>query len=67
MKQCPLGQNEPQINVVGYGAMSFTDRYGPATDAGSKEILDACVDLGMLPCSIQCRYTPPDKRNRRQE
>jgi aryl-alcohol dehydrogenase-like predicted oxidoreductase len=47
MKQRQLGQNGPQVSAVGYGAMSFTDFYGPATDAGSMEILDACVDLGI--------------------
>ena len=42
MKQRQLGQNGPHVSVVGYGAMSFTDFYGPVTDAGSMEILDAC-------------------------
>ena len=47
MKTRKLGQNGPEISVVGYGAMSFSDFYGPATDEGSMEILDACVDLGI--------------------
>lgn len=47
MKQRKLGQNGPTVSVVGYGAMSFSDFYGPATDEGSKAILDACVELGV--------------------
>ncbi len=47
MKQRRLGQSGPEISAVGYGAMSFTDFYGPATDSGSMEILDACVELGI--------------------
>jgi len=47
MKQRKLGQNGPTVSAVGYGAMSFADFYGPATDTGSMKILDACVDLGV--------------------
>jgi len=47
MKQRKLGQNGPTVSVVGYGAMSFTNFYGPATDEGSMQILDACVELGI--------------------
>ncbi len=47
MKQRKLGQSGTQVSVVGYGAMSFTDFYGPATDSGSMQILDACVELGI--------------------
>jgi len=47
MKHRTLGQGGPTVSVVGYGAMSFSDFYGPATDEGSKAILDACVDLGI--------------------
>jgi aryl-alcohol dehydrogenase-like predicted oxidoreductase len=47
MKQRRLGDNGPVVSVVGYGAMSFSDFYGPATDEGSKQILDACVDFGI--------------------
>ncbi|WP_417514475.1 aldo/keto reductase [Minwuia sp.] len=42
-----LGANGPEVSVLGYGAMSFTDFYGKATDEGSKRILDACVDFGI--------------------
>lgn len=47
MQQRRLGANGPEVSVLGYGAMSFSDFYGPATDAGSMRILDACVDLGI--------------------
>lgn len=47
MKQRKLGQNGPIVSVVGYGAMSFTNFYGPASDEDSKKVLDACVDLGI--------------------
>jgi aryl-alcohol dehydrogenase-like predicted oxidoreductase len=47
MKQRRLGPDGPQVSVVGYGSMSFSDFYGPATDEGSMAILDACVDLGI--------------------
>lgn len=47
MKQRKLGQDGPDVSAVGYGAMSFTDFYGPAEDAGSHKVLDACVALGI--------------------
>lgn len=47
MKQRKLGQNGPQIGAVGYGAMSFTDFYGPADDNQSLRVLDACLDHGI--------------------
>lgn len=47
MKQRKLGQDGPRISAVGYGAMSFTDFYGPAIDAESLKVLDACVEMGI--------------------
>ncbi|MFY0692170.1 MAG: aldo/keto reductase [Paracoccaceae bacterium] len=47
MKTRKLGQNGPTVGVVGYGAMSFTDFYGPASDEGSRGVLDACLELGV--------------------
>lgn len=47
MKQRKLGQDGPRVSAVGYGAMSFTDFYGPAEDAGSLKVLDACVEMGI--------------------
>lgn len=47
MKQRKLGQDGPVVGAVGYGAMSFTDFYGPANDADSLKVLDACLELGL--------------------
>ncbi|MEE4299583.1 MAG: aldo/keto reductase [Pseudomonadales bacterium] len=47
MEQRRLGTAGPEVSVLGYGAMSFSDFYGPATDEGSFRILDACVDFGI--------------------
>lgn len=47
MKQRKLGANGPSIGAVGYGAMSFSDFYGKATDEGSMAVLDECLALGM--------------------
>ncbi|MEL6966376.1 MAG: aldo/keto reductase [Pseudomonadota bacterium] len=47
MQSRTIGQNGPTVSVLGYGAMSFSNFYGPATDEGSMKILDACVDLGI--------------------
>ncbi len=47
MKQRTLGQTGPTVSVLGYGAMSFTNFYGPATDEGSMTVLDACVEFGI--------------------
>lgn len=47
MKQRKLGQDGPVVGAVGYGAMSFTDFYGPADDADGPRILEACLDLGI--------------------
>lgn len=47
MKQRKLGQNGPIVSAVGYGSMSFTNFYGPAVDADSMKVLDACVDMGI--------------------
>lgn len=47
MKHRKLGQDGPLVSAVGYGAMSFTDFYGPADDASSAQVLDACLDMGI--------------------
>lgn len=47
LKQRKIGQNGPIVSAVGYGAMSFTDFYGPAVDSNSLKILDACVEMGI--------------------
>jgi aryl-alcohol dehydrogenase-like predicted oxidoreductase len=47
MKERKLGPSGPIVGAVGYGAMSFSDFYGKATDEGSMAILDECLDLGI--------------------
>ncbi|MEM0945933.1 MAG: aldo/keto reductase [Pseudomonadota bacterium] len=47
MKKRKLGANGPEVGEIGYGAMSFSDMYGPTNEAESHAILDACRDLGV--------------------
>jgi aryl-alcohol dehydrogenase-like predicted oxidoreductase len=47
MKKRKLGVNGPDIAAMGYGAMSFSDMYGPTNEAESHAILDTCRDLGV--------------------
>ena len=47
MKQRKLGKTGPEIGAIGYGAMSFSDMYGPTDEAESHAILDACRDWGV--------------------
>ncbi len=47
MQQRKLGEKGPEIGAVGYGAMSFSDMYGPTNEAESHAILDACRDWGV--------------------
>lgn len=47
MKMRKLGKNGPEISALGYGAMSFSDFYGPTTDQQSYAILRACLDAGV--------------------
>ncbi|MEM8731280.1 MAG: aldo/keto reductase [Pseudomonadota bacterium] len=47
MKQRKLGANGPDVAEIGYGAMSFSDMYGPTNEAASHAILDACRDWGV--------------------
>ena len=47
MQQRQLGQAQTPISAIGYGAMSFSDFYGPTDDAKSFAILDRCMDLGI--------------------
>ncbi len=46
MRMRKLGRNGPQVAAVGYGAMSFSDFYGPTDEAASHAILDAMRDGG---------------------
>jgi len=47
LEQRVLGSSGIAVSAVGYGAMSFSDFYGRADEAGSHGILDAMRDLGM--------------------
>ena len=47
MQTRKLGANGPDIGAIGYGAMSFSDMYGPTNEAESHAILNACRDLGV--------------------
>lgn len=47
MEKRKLGSNGPEIGAIGYGAMSFSDMYGPTNETQSHAILDACRDLGV--------------------
>ncbi len=47
MEKRKLGANGPEIGAIGYGAMSFSDMYGPTDEKESHAILDACRDLGV--------------------
>lgn len=47
MEKRRLGANGPEVGAIGYGAMSFSDMYGPTNETESHAILDACRDLGV--------------------
>lgn len=47
MKLRTLGQGGPKIHPIGYGAMSFTDFYGPTSEAASHAILDLAMEAGV--------------------
>lgn len=47
MQERKLGANGPKVGAVGYGAMSFSDMYGPTNEAESHAILDLCRDHGV--------------------
>lgn len=47
MKKRKLGANGPEVGCVGYGAMSFSDMYGPTNEGESHAILNSCRDLGV--------------------
>lgn len=47
MQKRQLGSGGPLVSAVGIGAMSFSDFYGPTTEAASHAVLDAATDLGI--------------------
>jgi aryl-alcohol dehydrogenase-like predicted oxidoreductase len=42
-----IGTNSPPLSALGLGAMSFSDFYGPASDAEAFATLTACLELGI--------------------
>ena len=59
-----LGQLGTPVSAVGYGAMSFTDFYGPATEEGSEAILAQCIDLGITHIDTSNAYGLGKSENR---
>lgn len=47
MKLRQIGANGPEISPIGIGAMSFSNFYGPTTEAESHAVLDAARELGV--------------------
>ncbi len=47
MQRRRLGAKGPEVSAVGYGAMSFSDFYGPTDEAASHAILDAMREEGV--------------------
>ena len=47
MKTRKLGQLGTSVSAIGYGAMSFTDFYGPTDTSSSHAILARCLELGI--------------------
>ena len=64
MQQRKLGQLGTPVSAVGYGAMSFTDFYGPATEEGSEAILAQCINLGITHIDTSNAYGLGKSENR---
>jgi aryl-alcohol dehydrogenase-like predicted oxidoreductase len=47
MKTRSLGQDGPDISIMGYGLMSLSQTYGPSEDSESLETIHAALDLGI--------------------
>ncbi len=47
MKKVRVGQNGAEVSALGYGAMSFSDFYGPTNEAASHAILDLAMEAGV--------------------
>ncbi|MDX1781793.1 MAG: aldo/keto reductase [Thalassovita sp.] len=47
MKQKKLGANGADVSVLGIGAMSFADFYGPTTEENSFAIMEAAMEAGV--------------------
>ena len=64
MQQRKLGQLGTPVSAVGYGAMSFTDFYGPATEEGSEAVLAQCINLGITHIDTSNAYGLGKSENR---
>jgi aryl-alcohol dehydrogenase-like predicted oxidoreductase len=42
-----IGKSGPEVSALGYGAMSFSDFYGPTSEANSHAILDLMIEAGV--------------------
>ena len=47
MKLRQIGRDGPVISPIGIGAMSFSNFYGPTTEAESHAVLDTAMELGV--------------------
>ena len=47
MKYMPLGQSGDKVSVMGFGAMSFVDFYGPVDEQQSHKVLEKALELGI--------------------
>ena len=47
MQKRALGTGGPMVSAIGIGAMSFSNFYGPTTEAESHAVLAAALDLGI--------------------
>ncbi|WP_417587830.1 aldo/keto reductase [Pararhodobacter oceanensis] len=47
MKTRRLGKHGPEVSALGYGAMSFSDFYGPTSEAASHALLDLMLEAGV--------------------
>ncbi|MBR9844162.1 MAG: aldo/keto reductase [Rhodobacteraceae bacterium] len=47
MKMRRFGAKGPEVSALGIGAMSFSDFYGPTSEANSHAILDAAIEAGV--------------------
>ena len=66
MLQRQLGRSGPATSAIGIGAMSFSNFYGPASDAQAFEVLSRAMDLQIThidTANICLLYTSPSPRD----